>query len=309
MTGLEKMKTSGIAIRISQIVALMASLGIMVQMLFLFKTGEAYCLNEGCRIVESLTRPTPLQFNAIGLIFFLTLFFLLLLRERSCQNWPDTLLRIILLSGLSVEGVFISYQLFVAGTLCSYCLTLFVALFVINLLLGRMQFVFGTAVLVSAIFASSLLRFDPSILLSKKNLDQGTYAVKTCTSPTRELYLIFSKRCPHCKKVLSVLSGCSKCEFHFNPIERIDEAILPGIVPEPHYDPNINILTLKILGIDEIPVLIDKGKKGMLFIKGDRDIIDYIQRYCFSQLPSLEEEIRLEFQGEGGVCSLEKECE
>ena len=303
------MTRSALSIRISQIVALLASLGIMVQMFLLWKTGEAYCLNEGCKVVEALTRPTPLVFNALGLCFFLALFLLLILWERLGQKWAYTLLRLMLLSGLSAEGVFISYQLYVAGHLCSYCLTLFTALFVINLLLGRTQFVLGTSVVAAAIIASSLLRYDPGIFLAKKNLDQGTYAIKTCTAPTRDLYLIFSKKCPHCKRVLKVLSGCSQCEFHFNPIEQIDEAILPGIVPERDYDPNINIATLKILGIDEIPVLIDKSKTGMLFIKGERDIINYIEQYCFAQLPSLDEGIEQEFQEEGGVCSLEKECE
>ena len=296
---------------------LLTSLIILAQIIVIFSTGEAYCLNQGCRIVESLTRVSPTMFNTLGLFYFLSLALVTTAKIRSSrinnellETRLDLWLKVMLLSGLSSEAVFISYQIFVANTFCSYCMGIFSAIFISNMLVGKRQFLAGSAILIAGVAASSLLRFEPAIFVAKKDLDQGTYAIKTCTERSRDLYLIFSKNCPHCKKVLEVLKGCSQCEVHFYPINRIDGPILPSLVPEASYDPSINVMTLKILGINEIPVLIDKGERGMLFIKGDKNIIDYIEKHCFTAFPSLEEELHEEFQDENGVCTfeLEKEC-
>lgn len=296
---------------------LLTSLVVYAQIIITAKTGEGYCLNQGCRIVESLTRISPVMFNTLGFFYFISLALLITAKIRSfvfdnevMERRFDLCLKIMLLSGLSSEAVFISYQIFVAHTFCSYCIGIFLSIFISNMLLGKRQFVTGSAIVIAGITASGLLKFEPAIFAAKKDLDHGTYAIKTCTERSRDLYFIFSKDCQHCKKVLEVLKGCSQCEVHFNPINRIDEPILPGLVPEASYDPNINVLTLKILGINEIPVLIDRGERGMLFIKGDKNIIDYIEKHCFTAFPSLEEELHEEFQDENGVCTfeLEKEC-
>jgi hypothetical protein len=56
---------------ISVALALLGALGSAVQSAMLLARGEALCFNEGCRIVESLTRVSPLYINLAGLGFFL----------------------------------------------------------------------------------------------------------------------------------------------------------------------------------------------------------------------------------------------
>ncbi|OCC16303.1 hypothetical protein DBT_0120 [Dissulfuribacter thermophilus] len=302
---------SNLAIKFAFIISILSILLIGFQLFSISKTGEIYCLNQGCKVVEKLTNIPSNAFNAIGLSFFIVLATLLFVIKRQTKGRKIFLfiLKCILLSSLAAESVFISYQLFVAKTFCSYCLTIFSSIFIINMLLDFKQFITGTGIVMAGIIASSLLNYEAGMLPTDQNLDSGTYAVKTCSDPSKTLYLIFSKDCSHCKKVLNALTGCNQCEFHFNPIEKIDEIILPGITPEKYYDPHINIMTLKLLGINEIPVLIDKSEGGMLFIKGEKNIISYIEQHCFGPFPTLKEGLNNEFQLNDGVCSLEEECE
>jgi len=76
------------------------------------------------------------------------------------------------------------------------------------------------------------------------------------------LYLFFSANCPHCKNVIQALEGCSNCNFHFNPIEKLDNFELKGMKRAASNDPIPNKLLLKVLGIDTIPVLLEKNQLG-----------------------------------------------
>ena len=288
------------------ILSIFGASGIVLQIISLSLRGETFCLNQGCKVVEQLTTISPGVFNTIGLSFFLIVATLAFFSKgRDSVEW---VLKCVLLAGLSADAVFVGYQVFVAKVLCSYCLTVFGIILLLNLVTGPRQFSLGLLVILAELTAFSLLRFDLGVPLSEISLDHGTYAIRACSNPSRSLYLIFSKDCPHCKKVINTLRGCSQCEFHFNPVEKIDKMILPGLLPESSYDPKVNILTLKLLGINSIPVLIDKNDKGMLFIRGDRNIISYIEKYCFAPYPTIEEGLRQGFETKDGVCSLDEEC-
>ena len=63
------------ALRLASFLALAAALLTAAQSAFILLRGDAFCLNEGCRVVEDLTRVPPLAVNLAGLVFFLTLFF------------------------------------------------------------------------------------------------------------------------------------------------------------------------------------------------------------------------------------------
>jgi len=50
--------------------ALVGALGAAIQAALLYGSGKAICLNEGCRVIEGLTRVPPLFINLAGLGFF-----------------------------------------------------------------------------------------------------------------------------------------------------------------------------------------------------------------------------------------------
>ncbi len=286
-----------------------AILAIVIQLFFLLKKGEVLCLNQGCKVVEGLVNVSPVIFNLLGLGFFTAIFGLWIFRsKKSCAD----LLDLVLLSGAVAEGILINYQRVVAGTFCSYCILIALLIFLLLVLRNFRLFSLGLSFLFVQALFFNVLRFDPlPSELKDLDLDKGTYAVRSCSSPEKQVYLIFSEDCPHCKRVIEALRGCSRCEFHFNPVSKINNEILPDITKMPSYNPLVNRLTLKLLGIESIPVIIAKDANGLTFIKGDKQIIQYVQEVCFSYNPLLEEHWSDFGSGDDGVCSFEneKECE
>ena len=225
--------------------------------------------------------------------------------------------RLLLLTGVAVEGVLIAYQIYVAETLCAYCLILFAIVLLLNALAGGKQSLAGISILSGMILISSMLSYGPTALLSKQQtINSGTYGTRTCLNPQKELYLFFSADCPHCKNVLQALEGCSSCNFHFNPIEKLDKFDLKGTKRTASYDPELNKLLLKLLGIDSIPVLLEKNQSGFSIIKGEKQIIHYIQQACYLADPLLylntegqSSQNPIPVFNEEGECSLNIECE
>ena len=283
--------------------SLFSSLILAGQVLLIVIRGEAFCLNEGCRVVEGLTLVSPFVFNIIGLVYFQMIFWISLASKS--KSGAERLLRFVLIAGLIAEGVLLSYQTVVAGSFCSYCLFIFFMVTVLNALMDFRQMAFGLLMVAVQMGVFSLLKFDsPEDRLHGLTLDDGTYAVRSCSDPIKHLYLIFSEDCPHCHNVIEMLEGCTRCEFHFNPIEAIDRELLPGLSPNEKYSTEINILALKILGIDTIPILMAKDHDGFTFIKGQRNITNYIQKTCFEDSPLVDEDMLDAFEIEDGACSI-----
>ena len=59
---------------IIQWVSLIAGGLITLQIGYILSRGEAFCLNDGCRVVEKLTAIPPLYINIAGLLYFILLF-------------------------------------------------------------------------------------------------------------------------------------------------------------------------------------------------------------------------------------------
>ncbi len=288
------------------VLAILAILFVSLQVVLIATEHGTLCPNDGCKVVEGFLRVSSLQFNLLGLAFFASAFVLWSIRSKT---FASNLLDLLLVSGAVAEGVLLNYQRVVAGVYCSYCLG--IAAFVFLLLASRGPRVLGTGLCFLCIQAVlfSTLRFD--VLpggLEDIDLNHGTYAVRNCSEPEKRVYLIFSEECPHCKRVIRAMEGCSRCELHFNPLSRISEDLLPDTEKTGSYDPGINRLTLKLLGIDAVPVMIAEDPDGLTFIKGEKRIIEYIQRVCFGYDPLLEGHWSDLVTGEGGVCSTEKEC-
>ncbi len=304
--------------------ALIFSALILPQVMTIVFRGEPFCLNTGCKVVEDLVELNPLLFNLLGMAFFAACAAaaFLALKNRAFLH----IFLLLCTAGLAAEGILIGYQAFVARTFCSYCLSVFGAIVVLNILLGFRQVMSGLSILAIELVLFSLLNFNVSTAnIQQLTLDRGTSAITRCQAPARTMYLIFSEDCPHCKRVLSALSGCSMCEFHFNPVKKINQDLLPGTILQKDYVPEINRLALRILGIDAIPVLIVRQPDVYLLIKGDKEIIKYIQNHCFAapqeaaSLTPAEHQVPADdpfssgggdglVDDEGGACSIEEEC-
>jgi len=188
----------------------------------------------------------------------------------------------------------------------------------LNLFYGRRQMGAGIAILSVTLFAFAALTFTPTGVLSQTEpLKTAAYGVKSCSSPTKEIFLIFSSNCPYCEKVLQTLGNCNSCDLYLNPIDKIDSISNIELKPNPKFSPEINRLVLGVLGIDSVPVLVVKSAEGYRFIKGEPKIVNYVQHACFtdSDVLYLKDGIRSGDEGitaitdQAGECSVEIDCE
>ncbi len=290
---------------------LLAILGLFltsVQILLHLK-GQELCFNQGCKVVENILDLNPLVVNGLGALFFLgIILFLWLFRKKRNTKY---LVDLLLLCGFCAEGILLSIQLFIAHTFCSYCLLIALLILIINVVYSYRTAIFGMAFISVELALFSFINV-PFLMPEKINLNQGTYAVKTCSNAGSVAFLIFSEDCPHCKKVLKNLQGCVKCEIHFNPVSRIKREILPGLIPIEGYRPEINVLALRIFDINSVPVLIQRTEDGYKIIKGDKKILEFIKEQCFcpgSGVPGFPSANTIPLlQEEEGLCSLNEQC-
>ncbi|MEW6291226.1 MAG: hypothetical protein AB1545_15390 [Thermodesulfobacteriota bacterium] len=303
-------------LKIMQWSALLACVFIALQMAMIIFSGKALCLNDGCGIAEKLTTVAPVYLNLAGFVYFLVVFITcrwFLTRPLPAFDW----LRLLLLIGLVVEGVLLSYQLFVIHTLCSYCLIIFSFIVLLNILYGWQQLLIGMPLFLAVLAAFTILNFGPALLtLQNQTLASGTIAVRKCAQPSKQLYFFFSSDCPHCQNVLKALENCNSCEFHFNPIDKIKSMAMPELEYTPGFNPALNRLILSLVKIETIPVLLVQNPDGLTFIKGEESIIRFISQACFREeaQPSMDSSlynapekmsIPVEEQGE---CDIQLDC-
>ncbi len=300
-----------------QLLALSASLVIAVQIIYILVSGTAICPNSGCELIERLTSLSPLYFNILGLLYFQSIYWSLrFIKNRTLGGFDIP--GLLLLAGLASEGVLLAYQLFVAHVVCSYCIIIFLFVFILNLVYDRKQLISGVTILIAIIFSFSLLTFLPVRVSSQINsLESGSYGVKSCAEPSKEIFLIFSSDCTHCINVINALDNCNSCDFYLNPIEKLDTFKINGLELNASYSPEVNRLMLAILGIKEVPVLVVKNAAGFSFIKGEDQILNYVRHACFDPQPVLYFNQSLPPGGQemtvltedGGECSLDIDCQ
>jgi uncharacterized membrane protein len=302
---------------IIQWVSLLAGVFIALQIISILFEGEVFCLNEGCRVVEKLTVIPPLYINLAGFFYFIVLF---AVSRRSTTRLSTSFdqPRLLLLLGLAVEGILISYQLFVIQTFCIYCLVVFSIIVILNILCGWQQIRFAAPLFAAMLATFAVLSFSPATLLALRNetLASGTYGVRKCEVPAKKLFFFFSADCPHCKNVLSVLENCNSCEFHFNPIDKNQTLAVSGLELTPSYSPALNRVVLSMLNITTIPVLLVQNQDGLTFIKGEESIIRFVSQACFHQEQDVSTDAPLYDEPEGmnffdeqeGECAIEVDC-
>ena len=308
----------GIELRIDRmhIIALIASIGIAVQTIITLYSGSGFCPTQGCKVVESMILIPPLWMNIMGLIFFQAVFWSLkTLKDKTFFKIDPT--GLLLLGGLVFDASLLAYQVFVVQTFCAYCLTIFACVLALNILYGVRQTVWGLTALAVILFSFSILSFEPGGNHSKKfSLKAAAWGVRSCSAPTKEVYLIFSSTCPHCQKVIQSLNECNSCDLYLNPIDDIAALNLEGIERIDTFSPQNNRHMLELLEIDTIPVLVSKSPDSYDIIRGESNILDYIRSACFTDedvlylenpISSGEEGITV-FSGETGECSVTIDC-
>jgi len=262
------------ALQLGQSIALLASLLIAGQIGFTLYQGTSFCLNQGCKVVEQLTKISPLVFNLVGLAFFQAIFWGLRASRAEMRRLPS-MVRTLLLAGLAVEAVLISFQYLVAQAFCAYCLGILAFIVILNLLIGAKQALPGLL-----LFAAVALTFASLELNQGKPgeyaFKTGVFASRPGSARTAEHFLFFSSTCAHCEKVIASLQTNDRPTVHFNPIDRVKDLDLAKITRKDSYLPASNKALLAALGIDQIPVLITRTAEGLTIRQGEAAILAYL---------------------------------
>jgi hypothetical protein len=265
--------------RLMALTALAASLLIGIQLSLIVWQGEGVCFNEGCRIVEGLTRISPFIFNLLGLLFFLFVGLVtVLMRNRPLAA---RFLALLLLAAMAGEGVLLAYQYQVALAWCSYCLVIFGLVALYNLLVGLRQFLTGAVLVVAVNIIFALLRFEPAHEAAQgKGLAAGTAAVRPGPVDGGNVFLIYSKDCPHCLALLRKLPEYSTCTIRLNPIGDPPRDEIPGLERMTDFLPEKNLQFLRVLQIDVVPVLVVPESDGYQIIRSESGIESYLHANC-----------------------------
>jgi hypothetical protein len=257
------------------LLALIAAGVTVAQAMSVFITGEELCVGESCALVGSLTRIPPSWFNLMGGALFSAVAGLALLTRHSGKILPLTLMHLALTGALAAEGVLFAYQWHVAGYWCIYCLCILSVLVVLNLLLGFRRCLYGLGAFVASATIFSLLSFMPFY----KSLDDGTLA--TMERPMdKEVFLIFSEHCPHCKNVLKIAEKSEECTIRYNPIGPLSASVLPELDRNPDVDYRPNLAAAQYLGIDTIPILIANQGPEKRVLTGETPIREFLEEHC-----------------------------
>ncbi len=264
-------KRKSTALQLGQFLALLASLLIATQIGIILFQGTPLCLNGGCTVVDQLIKVSPLVVNLFGLCFFQIVFWGLHASRNEPRRLPQWVTAL-LLAGLAVEGVLVPFQYLVAHTFCTYCLGVFGFIVVLNLLVGLKQIMPGLLLFsaVSLAFAGLDINQPQS---DQQAFTSGTFASRTGTITDMENFLFYSSTCAHCEKVIASLRNNDRPTVHFNPIDQVKNLDLPGISYTKAYSPAANRALLKVLAIDEIPVLLTKTPEGLVILRGETAIL------------------------------------
>lgn len=265
------LKRKNAALQLGQFLALVASLLIVGQIGYTYYQGAPLCLNEGCKVVEQLTRVSPLVINFLGLGFFLIVYVGLRLAKGETRRVAP-FVKNLLLAGLAVEGVLVAFQKLVANTFCIYCLGVLSFVVLLNLLMGGRQILAGVM-----IFAASTLAFAGLELggnpAGKQAFVDGVFAQRLGPQSAPQHYLFFSSTCPHCEKVIASLKDNTSVSIAFNPIDKVTTIDLPQVSYTARHSAAMNKSLLGALGINEIPVLMTKTPEGWLIRRGEAAVL------------------------------------
>jgi len=269
------MKRKNTVLQVAQFLALVASLLIAAQIGFTFYQGAPLCLNDGCQVVERLTRVSPLVFNGAGLLFFQIVYWGLAAARGSKRRVP-LFMNNLLLAGLAAEGVLVSFQYLVAQTFCTYCVGIFCFIVLLNLFLGARQLVAGVLIFAASSFSFAALELHQPAT-NQASFTDGVLAERAGSLITPSYHLYFSSTCPHCEKVIEALRTNTRVTVAFHPVDtKVSKVDLPKLHYKENHSVDANKALLSALGIHEIPVLMAQTDSGLLILKGESAIQNYL---------------------------------
>lgn len=263
------------ALQLGQFLALVASLLIAGQIGYTLYQGAPLCLNGGCKVVEKLTKVSPMMFNAAGFLFFQVIYWGLRTARGEMRRLPG-FVKTMLLAALAAEAVLIGFQYLVAQAFCVYCLGVMVFIVLLNLLLGWRQIAAGLLVFTAAALAFASLELNQSAAPGRQAFTAGVFATRPGLLKYPENYLFYSSTCAHCEKVIAALKTNGRATISFNPIDQVTAIDLPQTTVHADYSPNLNKALLTSLGIAEIPVLMTKTADGWIIRQGESAITAYL---------------------------------
>lgn len=266
---------------IRAIICFLASVLTALQVFFLYTGVQGLCFNDGCAIVDSMTKVSPLIFNIAGFLYFQTLFWLFLVGRNGFEYFHK-FARLLLLAGLATEAVLVFFQHSIATVFCSYCLVVCAIIALLNLCCGLRQLLRGLVICVAVLAACYSLQFDHPAKGGGASLDSGSMAMVRGKKDGAQLYLFFSASCSHCEKVMEEIDSNNTCNVRFNPIEKIDKFVVREAIMFDDYTPKINRAFLQDISINEVPLLMAKGEEEILLLKGEQHIREYLQKTCRS---------------------------
>jgi hypothetical protein len=286
-----------LATRLTLVVALGGSLLTLIQIVLLESGLDGICFSEGCEIVDSQTTIPPIFFNFFGLVFFQAVFWGVWAGRRSEEL--QFYVRMLMLAGLSAEGVLVSFQYVVVESFCTYCLIIFSLVALLNLLGGVHQTVTGAAIFAAVVIAFSTLQFktttSESTATGIKDLEKGTYAVFPGEEKKPKLVLFFSSTCPHCEKVIKSMQQGTTCTVSFNPVSKVTKFPLMEVMSNENYDIGVNRAFMTSLGRTHIPVLLVDQQNRLELIGGGNAIMNYLDKSCRppSAIPSPKQSLNI----------------
>lgn len=272
--------------KISRVIALAGSIVTLIQIFLIAGKHDGICLNDGCKVVDSLTTVDPIIINLGGFLFFQAVFWGLWVVRK--DNSKQYLVHALLLAGLAAEGVLVSFQHYIAETFCSYCLIIFSLIFLLNIVAGIRHLVAGASVFIAVVLGFSSLQFGGGGDIFEK-LDSGTYA-KLGDAGEEKNFLFFSSSCHYCEEVIASLDGKSSCSVSFNPLDTIAVFPLKQVEISDEYRVSVNKKVLSALGIEQIPTLliVQQGERRVL--TGAGKIQQYLADQCIPELTATESE-------------------
>jgi len=197
------------------------------------------CSSSGCALAGELLRFDSIYLNYLGSVSVAAI---LILGIVSLRNTAAEILYFAALYGaVAFESILIGYQFFANPEPCIFCIGVYASLLLIALLSNWRYFLFALPA-ISAVFIA---------------LGSLTIPKNSALADIDGVYLIYSQKCPHCRKVRNFLSENS---IRYTP--------LPITSPRSRY-------LAKILDIKEIPIAIikHKGKRIEIF-HGEKSIIE-----------------------------------
>lgn len=300
-----------------RLTALAGSVLTLIQMLLLVTDNPAICLNDGCKVVDSLTTVSPLVINLAGFAFFQLVFWGVWAARGDSEQLG--LVRLLLSAAMGIEGVLVSFQYVIAQTFCSYCLIIFGLILLLNILAGMRQLIGGGVVFLAVLVAFASLQFSTVPKDPMQDLDRGSMATIGTPGEVKR-YLFFSSSCKYCEKVIASLEGDNGCGISFNPIDTIERFKLSSATIADSHDTSVNRAFLQAYSLKQIPVLLIQSSSGFQVITGAGGIEQYLDGECRSKptggpvntqpVSGYSQPGGLDFLSQDeGSCSVETDCD